>query len=85
MILCPGIASAFLNIATYSMASLFWPAKAEQAIAMLEAFGGIGLILGPIIGSAFYSGMGFKLSFFSLGLLQIPLAFGTYFYIAEKL
>ena len=80
-----GIASAFLNIATYSMASLIWPLKAEYAIAMLEAFGGIGLILGPIIGSAIYSWLGFRLSFFILGAVQLPIALIAYFYIAKRL
>ena len=41
---------------------------------MLEAVGGTGLILGPIIGSSIYTAVGFKLTFIYLGVAMIPLA-----------
>ena len=41
---------------------------------MLEATSGIGLILGPIIGSSIYTAVGFKWTFVILGAVLIPLA-----------
>jgi len=39
---------------------------------MLEATSGLGLILGPIIGSSIYTLMGFQGTFYVLGALCIP-------------
>ena len=41
---------------------------------MLEATSGVGLILGPIIGSSIYTAVGFKFTFIYLGIAMIPLA-----------
>ena len=46
----------------------------ETALQMLEAVSGVGLILGPIIGSSIYTAVGFKYTFIYLGLGMIPLA-----------
>ena len=72
-----GIASAILNTSSYSFASLIYPdkEKMESAISMLEATSGIGLILGPIIGSSIYTAVGFKWTFVILGAILLPLAF----------
>ena len=72
-----GIASAILNTAAYSFASLIYPdpKKMESAISMLEATSGIGLIIGPIIGSSIYTAVGFKWTFVLLGAILLPLAF----------
>lgn len=70
-----GIASALLNTSAYSFASLLFPnkEKLESAIQMLEATSGIGLILGPIIGSSIYTQVGFKNTFRFLGAAMVPL------------
>ena len=72
-----GLASAILNTSSYSFASLIYPdnEKMESAISMLEATSGIGLILGPIIGSSVYTAVGFKWTFVSLGAVLLPLGF----------
>ena len=64
-----------LNTASYSFASLIYPdkEKMESAISMLEATSGVGLILGPIIGSSIYTAVGFKDTFRILGACLIPL------------
>ena len=71
-----GIASAILNTSSYSFVSLIYldKEKLESAISMLEATSGIGLILGPIIGSSIYTAVGFKWTFVILGAVLIPLA-----------
>ena len=71
-----GIASAILNTSSYSFVSLIFPDKhkLESAIQMLEATSGIGLILGPIIGSSIYTQVGFKGTFLILGAALVPLA-----------
>lgn len=79
-----GIASAILNIATYSFASMIWLDEAETVIAMLEAMSGIGLIIGPISGSIIYTYLGFKLSFVILGISMFPLAILAYCYLAGR-
>ena len=72
-----GLASAILNTSSYSFASLIYPdkEKLESAISMLEATSGIGLIIGPIVGSSIYTAVGFKYTFIILGIVMLPLAF----------
>ena len=65
-----------MNTSSYSFVSLIYPEKEklESAISMLESTSGIGLILGPIIGSSIYTAVGFKGTFVILGAILIPLA-----------
>lgn len=65
-----------MNTSSYSFVSLIFPDKhkLESAIQMLEATSGIGLILGPIIGSSIYTQVGFKGTFLILGAALVPLA-----------
>jgi MFS family permease len=79
-----GIASSMLNIATYSLASLIWPKEVHAKVAMLEAFSGVGLILGPLMGSAIYTWLGFKMSFIVMGVALLPLAFVIYCFLRSK-
>ncbi len=51
---------------------------------MLEAFSGVGLILGPLLGSAIYTWLGFKMSFIVMGLALLPLAFVIYFFLKNQ-
>ena len=82
--ICVGMASAMLNVSIYSFASLIWPEDVESQISKLEAMSGIGLILGPIMGSIVYTFAGFKLSFFIFGACLIPVTFAAYYYLARK-
>ena len=52
---------------------------------MLEAMSGIGLILGPIVGSSIYTAVGFKYTFFILGAACIPFAVLIYCLLLRKL
>lgn len=52
---------------------------------MLEAFSGVGLILGPLLGSAIYTWLGFKLSFVAMGLALLPLSFVIYFFLKREI
>lgn len=74
-----------LNVAIYSLASMFWPEDVEMALSLLEAFSGIGMILGPIVGSGVYTWFGFKLSFFVFGASLLPIAFLTACFFARRL
>ena len=82
-----GLASAILNTSSYSYVSLIFPDKdrMESAISMLEATSGIGMVLGPIIGSSIYTAVGFKWTFIILGTLLIPLAFMINFCLLRTL
>ena len=51
---------------------------------MLEAFSGVGLILGPLLGSAIYTWLGFKLSFLVMGLALLPLSFIIYLFLKRE-
>lgn len=64
---------------------MWWPNDVEMALSLLEACSGIGMILGPIVGSAVYTILGFRMSFFVLGGLLVPVAFLTYCFFIRRL
>ena len=51
----------------FTIATNDFPKKSERLIGFLEAMTGMGMILGPIIGSILYTFMGFKHTFFVYG------------------
>jgi len=83
--LVQGVAGALLNVSCYSLASMWWPNDVEMALSLLEACSGIGMILGPIVGSAIYTGLGFKFSFYLLGASLVPIAFATYCFFLRRI
>ena len=64
---------------------MWWPNDVEMALSLLEACSGIGMILGPIVGSAVYTILGFRMSFFALGGMLVPVAFLTYCFFIRRL
>lgn len=62
-----GISSSFVQVTCYSIATNDYPVIKDKIVGWLEALTGLGLIVGPIIGSLLYSAMGFKHAFFIYG------------------
>lgn len=60
----------------YSLATTQFPNEKEAMIGYIEAVMGIGLMMGPVIGAAFYAQLGFTGSFYMMGGL-ILLFVGT--------
>ena len=63
-----GAASAFIQTTCYAIAINDYPDAQEAMIGYIEAVTGAGLIVGPLIGSAFYTYFGFELTFYIYGL-----------------
>ena len=55
----------------YSISTNFFPDQKDAMVGYIEAVTGVGLILGPLIGSGLYSIGGYKFIFFSFGSLFI--------------
>ena len=49
----------------------YFPDNKEEMIGYIEAFQGMGLISGPLIGSLLYSIGGYKFIFFTMGILFV--------------
>ena len=66
-----GVGSAFMQTTNYSIATTCFSKNQERMIGLLEAATGIGLGVGPVIGSALYSFFGFwnTFLFYGLGLI----------------
>ena len=72
------VASTQYLTAAYAVASHVWEDRRTQAIGLMEMTTGIGMILGPIAGSALYNYGGFGLPFRLMAgvfLLGLPLVF----------
>ena len=72
--LLQGIASAFVQTTAFIIVTNDYEEKGEMLIGLLEAMVGIGLILGPILGSILYSFLGFETTFFVYGGFVVILA-----------
>lgn len=62
-----GFASALIQTTMYSISANFYPDNKEQMVGYIEAVTGVGLIMGPLIGSALYAFGGYQFIFFAFG------------------
>mmetsp|Transcript_18746 Transcript_18746/g.16596 ORF Transcript_18746/g.16596 Transcript_18746/m.16596 type:complete len:350 (+) Transcript_18746:167-1216(+) len=70
---CQGVASCSIQTTSYSIVSMNFPDEQEKYIALIETAVGVGLILGPVLGSALYSLYGFSGTFFIMGTVFLML------------
>jgi MFS family permease len=69
-----GASSAFVQTTCYAVAINDYPDHREAMIGYIEAVTGVGLIIGPIIGSTLYTFLGFDKTFFLYGSAVIVFA-----------
>ena len=62
-----GLASCSIQTTSYAIVSVSFPNDQEKYIALIETAVGVGLILGPVIGSSVYAISGFSSTFFIIG------------------
>ena len=79
-----GASSAFVQTTCYSIATNDFPSKKEMIVGYVEAMTGLGLIVGPIIGSALYSFFGYANTFFIYGSFLVFLALVIKCYFPTK-
>lgn len=72
-----GSSSAMIQTTVYSLATTCFPHEKEAMIGYVEAVMGMGLMCGPIIGSFFYSQLGFAGTFYLSGTLILFFAIST--------
>ena len=73
-----GMCSATIQTTCYAIATNEFPKKQSLIVGLVEAMTGVGLILGPVAGSVFYSSFGFEACFYILGIFiaVMSIAFG---------
>ena len=70
-----GIASSLIQTTMYSISTNFFPNHKEAMIGYLEAVTGVGLIMGPLIGSALFAIGGYLFIFYAFGTIFIVFSF----------
>ena len=73
-----GVSSSSIQTACYSICTNFYPDKKETIVGYIEAVTGIGLIMGPIVGSILYSLGGFSFTFYVFGTIFLAASFYIY-------
>jgi len=79
-----GLSSSLIQTSLYSICTNFFPDNKDAMVGYIEAVTGVGLILGPILGSGLFALGGYKFIFFGFGgtfiflSLFIKLAFGSF-------
>ncbi len=58
--LCQGVGSVFIQVTCYSVATNFYPENKTKIIGTLDAMVGLGVILGPTLGTLLFSIGGFR-------------------------
>jgi len=69
-----GASSTFVQTTCYSIAANDFPEMKEAIVGWIEAFTGIGCIMGPVVGSILYSAFGFTMTFIVYGTFLIALS-----------
>lgn len=70
-----GFSSSLIQTTMYSICTNFFPEDKDAMVGYIEAVTGVGLILGPLIGSALYSLGGYVFIFYSFGSLFVLSSF----------
>ena len=65
--LVQGASSAFVQVTCYSIATNDFPEQKEMLVGLVEAMTGVGLLLGPILGSVLYEMLAMKYTFLVYG------------------
>lgn len=65
--LLQGCSSAIIQTTCYIIITKFYPSMQSMLIGYIEATTGLGIILGPLIGSCLYSKLEFQWTFYSYG------------------
>jgi MFS family permease len=71
-----GAASAFVRTTCYIITTNEYPNDQEQVLGLMEGMLGIGLLLGPVIGSALYAATNFETAFLVFGALILASTVG---------
>jgi MFS family permease len=71
-----GAASAFIQTACYILTTNMYPNDQEHIIGLMEAMTGVGILLGPVIGSALYAATNFETAFLQIGNIILLFAVG---------
>ena len=66
-----GTSSTLIQTTMYSICMNFFPDHKDAMVGYIEAVTGVGLILGPLIGSGLYSIGGYNFIFYSFGFFFI--------------
>ena len=66
-----GLSSSMIQTTMYSISTNFYPDNKESMVGFIEAVTGVGLIMGPLIGSFLYAIGGYQFIFYSFGFLFI--------------
>lgn len=66
-----GVGNAFINWSAYSTVSILYPHNRMTYVIILESMIGVGLALGPLIGTIFYNFEGFEHTFIIVGTLLL--------------
>ena len=69
-----GCSSSMIQTTSYAIVAITFPEEQQRYLGFLEASMGVGLLVGPVAGSILYSTLGFKATFFWIGVTFISLA-----------
>jgi MFS family permease len=79
------LASVSLQVTVYSIGANFFPDHKEFMIGMLEAGAGLGMMVGPLIGTLLFSIGGYNFMYYSFGSIFYFLAVSMYFFLPKSL
>ena len=79
-----GSAAATLVTTYYSIVMNDYPEQKVQYIGLVSTTVGMGLVFGPIMGSALYSVFGFKWTFFTYGGFKVLFAYLMRLFMPER-
>ena len=80
-----GVASVGIQVTNYSIAAAFYSDRKEIIIGMLEGATGVGMMLGPLIGTGLFELGGYNFMLYSFGAFFVSLAIFLPRLLPEKL
>lgn len=80
-----GAASCSIQTTSYAVISMTFPNEQEKYIALMQTAIGIGLMLGPVMGTLLYVVFGFSYTFFLIGVVFLFLTFALSFLIPNSI
>ena len=60
-----------IQVTIFSVAANFYPSRRNEMIGMLEATAGLGMMLGPLLGTGLFAIGGYNFTFYSFGAIFV--------------